>query len=202
MPDTTRDIQRYLDLIESQHQTAPRFMATLTRLLEKADGATAAAKLAPRAYYVREAAGKQLDQLGELVGCGREVTAAFPGEGPPQWDDAAFRVALLSKIVQNHWDGTVEGFRAIWNTTMRDAIGARFYDNQDMSVSLELSGALDRVLTELVLSGKVAPKPVGVRMNVRIVSPLAYKRLYAGATQMNYARIEMEAKGAAQVEQT
>lgn len=170
MPEQDRDIQRYLDGIESQHKTKPRFMATLSALLEKADDAHATMRLMPLAFYVHEAVGAQLDVVAELVGCSRNFPPVpIPGTEPTLNDDA-FRTVILSKIIQNQWDGTNEGFQEIWQQTMQGVMDAKYTDNQDMSVSVDVRGQLQPVITELLLFGYIVPKPAGVQLNVTVTS--------------------------------
>lgn len=170
MPEQERDIQRYLDGIESQHKTKPRFMATLSALLEKVDDVHATMRLMPLAFYVHKAVGAQLDVVAELVGCNRNFPPVpIPGVSPIL-DDDAFRTVILSKIIQNQWDGTNEGFQEIWQQTMQGVIDAKYTDNQDMSVSVDVRGQLQPVITELLLFGYIVPKPAGVQLNVTVTS--------------------------------
>lgn len=170
MPEQERDIQRYLDGIESQHKTKPRFMATLSTLLEKVDDGNATMRLMPLAFYVHEAIGAQLDVVAELVGCNRNFPPVpIPGMAPTL-DDDAFRTVILSKIIQNQWDGTNEGFQEIWQQTMQGVMDAKYTDNQDMSVSVDVRGQLQPVITELLLFGYIVPKPAGVQLNITVTS--------------------------------
>lgn len=170
MPERERDIQRYLDGIESQHKTKPRYTATLTNILEKVDDAHGTMRMMPIAFYVHKAVGVQLDVIAELVGCNRKFPPVpIPGMEPTLNDDA-FRTVILSKIIQNQWDGTNEGFHEIWQQTMQGVMDAKYTDNQDMSVSVDIRGWLQPVITELLLFGYIVPKPAGVQLNVTVTS--------------------------------
>lgn len=170
MPEQERDIQRYLDGIESQHKTKPRFMATLTNILEKVDDVHGTMRTMPIAFYVHDAVGVQLDVVAELVGCNRKFPPVpIPGI-EPTLDDDAFRTVILSKIIQNQWDGTNEGFHEIWQQTMQGVIDAKYTDNQDMTVSVDVRGQLQPIIMELLLYGYIVPKPAGVRLNVTVTS--------------------------------
>lgn len=170
MPEQERDIQRYLDGIESQHKTKARFMATLTSILEKIDDVHGTMRTMPLAFYVHEAVGVQLDVVAELVGCNRKFPPVpIPGTNPTL-DDDAFRTVILSKIIQNQWNGTNAGFHEIWQQTMQGVINAKYTDNQDMSVSVDVRGQLQPVITEMLLFGYIVPKPAGVQLNITVTS--------------------------------
>lgn len=159
------DIQRYLDGIESQHQSKPRYMAMVTALLEKIDDVTAVIRQMPRLFYVGEAEGRQLDAAGRLAGTNREYASTTVPDAPELLDDDVFRKVIKAQIAQNQWDGTNAGFREIWEMTIGDMLDAAVHDNQDMSMNVRVNGSLEPVLTELILAGRFVPKPMGVGMN-------------------------------------
>lgn len=67
------DIQQYIDLIPSQNQDKPKFLALLTRLLSPlVDGQNIALDIVNK-YDLDQAQGKQLDTVGEWVGQSREL---------------------------------------------------------------------------------------------------------------------------------
>lgn len=176
-----KDIQRYLDRIESQHKMKPRFMSHLTALLEMVDGAHRVAKDIPAAYDAHNAVGVQLDVVGKLVGVDRRFPpVAIPGL-PSLLSDNAFRQVMLARIIQNHWDGTESTFQEIWDATMASQLKARYYDNQDMTISVEVIGQIEPVMVELILAGYIIPKPMGVGMNVNIIVEVRDESSRAGA---------------------
>ena len=162
------DIQRYLDGIESQHATKPKFMAHVTALLEKVDDVTRVVKDMPRAFYVREAVGAQLDVDGGIVGVDRRFPpVSIPGM-PTLLDDETFRKVILARIVQNGWDGTNETFKDMWDATAGGELDAVYYDNQDMSMDIHITGYTEPTMIEMILRGYIVPKPGGVGLNVEL----------------------------------
>ena len=162
------DIQRYLDDIESQHASKPKYMAHVTALLEKVDDVTRVVKDMPRAFYVREAVGAQLDMDGGLVGVDRRFPpVSIPGM-PPLLDDDTFRKVLLARIVQNQWDGTNERFKEMWDATVGGELDATYRDNQDMSMDIHITGYTEPTMIEMILRGYIVPKPGGVGLNVEL----------------------------------
>ena len=162
------DVQRYLDGIESQHKGRPKFMASTERLLTKVDNGTSLIKDMPLLFYVKKAVGAQLDIVGAKVGADRR----FPPISIPGYaellDDETYRKIILSRIVQNQWDGTNEMFREIWDSTIGDMLNAKYYDNQDMTMDMRIIGQIEPVMLEMILRGYIIPKPMGVGMSVTV----------------------------------
>lgn len=162
------DIQRYLDGIESQHKTKEKFMSHLARILDMIDAGTSCAADMPRKFYIHEAVGKQLDTLALYIGGDRRFPpVSIPGI-PPLLTDDVFRKVLLAKIIQNRWDGTEATFQEIWENTFRDEINATYFDNQDMTVTVDVYGHIEPIMVELVLAGYIIPVPMGVGLNTHI----------------------------------
>lgn len=168
MEESRKDIQRYIDGIESQHRTAPRYMAFVTSLLEKIDPAHAVAKELPLAFYVYEAVGKQLDIVGRLIGVDRRLPPLnIPGQ-PSLLDDDNFRKVILAKIVQNQWNGTYEEFLELRKSTLDGFLEARYYDNQDMTMDIFIDWDVDPFMLQLLIHWQLFPKPMGVGTNVKL----------------------------------
>lgn len=162
------DIQRYLDNIESQHQSAPKYMATVTALLKKLDDAHTVIRDMPRAFSLESAVGNQLDVLGRLVGIDRRH-AYIPGVNSPELlDDEAYRAVLRAQIVRNQWDGTAENFREIWNATLGAEMKATMKDNQNMSVDIDIINDVDDTLVSMIMHGEYLPKAMGVQINISV----------------------------------
>lgn len=172
------DIQRYLDSIGS-HNVKPRFMATLQAILEKIDAGTMVAKDIPLEFYVQSAKGQQLDLLGQIVGADRRFPPVTVPGYPETLPDDLFRMVILAKIVQNQWDGTGDGFREIWESTLDSIMDATYYDNQDMTMDAAIEGELEPLMVEMILHGYILPKPMGVRMNVGVTSKTKEKSTWA-----------------------
>lgn len=164
-----KDIQRYLDGIESQHKTKPRYMAYVTALLEKVDPAHAAAKDMPAAFNVYDAVGAQLDVIGEIVGVDRKFPPVnIPGM-PVYLDDDSYRQVILSKIIQNQWDGTYGQFKEMAAATLAKTLNARYRDNQNMTMGVSIEGQLAPIMVELLVRGYILPKPMGVSMEINVI---------------------------------
>ena len=159
-------IQSYLNNITSQHRGAVRFIAWLTALLKAADGAFEVLRDMPDAFDPHSAVGAQLDVIGMLVGVGREFPPmSFPYD-KPLLDDDVYRRVILAKIVKNSWRGNLESLSKLWDETMRGIYRVVYIDNQDMTVDATVTGDFTPAETELILQGRVVPKPMGVRIHI------------------------------------
>lgn len=164
------DIERYLNGIESQHIAKPKFMAHLTALLKKADDVTSLVTDMPRLFSTKVATGAQLDLLGALIGADRKFSVSSPS-----LDDDTYRKIILTRIVQNQWNGTNGSFRDIWDAAVGSELGATFYDNQDMTMDIQLTGSTEADMIEMILRGYIIPKPAGVGLNVELTDTAVWE---------------------------
>ena len=156
----------YLNRIESQHKGRTRYMAHVSALLEMVDGAYGTIHGAVGQFDLATATGSQLDVIGNRVGAPRRVD--IPGSSFYGYvlDDESYRAFIYSRIFRNHWDGTAETFQGIWDHTLGNIVDARFYDNQDMSVTITLRGTVPPVIMAMLLAGDFIPKPAAVKYNI------------------------------------
>ena len=161
------DIQRYLDGIESQHQSKPKFMAMLKAILEKIDDARQLLLDVYAAFDIDSAIGKQQDILGELIGADRRYVQTEDAMSSEVLEDESFRHVMQMQVVANQWDGTYESFVEIWNRTVGDDVYSVCIDNQDMSMDMHINGDLPLDLIRLIFRGYFIPKPGGVRLTIQ-----------------------------------
>lgn len=161
------EVQRYLNMVESQYSDKPVFMGVLTKYLEGVDKGRIAAEDIVERFNLALAVGKQLDIIGSLVG----VTRDYPYIGdlpdmPKTMDDETYRMVISAKIMQNSWDGTYGSFQNKWNSIFGGlGISATYFDNQDMSCSVTVSGNFTAAQAALISNGYIFPKTMGVLIN-------------------------------------
>ena len=159
--------ENYAKLVTSQHRGAPRFMAWV-RFLVSLFNVNLCDELS-EAFSLEQAQGAQLDALGALCGVSRNVL----GEGKPL-DDDLYRRLLRAKIVRNQFSGRQGELTSIWETVFGDELGLTVHDNQDMTMTVDLSAASyspDMLL--LLLRGFIVPKPLGVSMRYSLTTDFA-----------------------------
>jgi hypothetical protein len=172
----------YLSLITSEHNRKPKFMATVAAAVQPFVDlqATFAMMLG---IFTPNGAGDQLDKLGAWVGVTRNLV--MPINGVTTLADPDFQTLIKLAIAQNHWDGTVPGAYTLWNSVFGGAggynqggynqggygvgggngIGLLIGDNQDMTMDVVFTGAIQSVVTRALLSGGFfGLRPAGVRI--------------------------------------
>lgn len=191
------DISDYLGLITSEHSDKPKYMAMLEAVLgPMVDALNASAQL-PADFDLDQAIGAQLDVIGLWVGISRRVNTplvgvyfAFdiagvgfdqgvwkgpfdPDSGVVELDDETYRILIRAKIGANRWDGTLNGSKAILDLVFSGATHVFLQDNQDMSMTIGVSGEPPSAIALALLTGGYIPiKPEGVRVDYYIVTTI------------------------------
>lgn len=153
------DIDRYLNLITSEHSDKPKFREMLSELLGKIDLDTDV----DNAFDIDNAVGKQLDMLGIILGLNRTLNFQPSDGSSPVLDDNNYRLLLKSKIIINQWNGQLETITDAFNS-WNPSVYFTVHDNQDMSINVIAVGT-DDLQKELIANGYVVPKPAGVQIN-------------------------------------
>ncbi len=134
------DVSPYTDLITSEYQSAPNFMAAVAASVQPFADLIATLQGMPAAFDLDEAAGAQLDVVGQWVGRSRELPEPLTGVyfawgtegvgwGQGTWKrpfdpdtglvslpDDSYRTLLKATIAANQWDGTIPSGYAVWAT--------------------------------------------------------------------------------------
>lgn len=186
-------LQDYLDLITSEHQDKPNFVATITAAVQVLIQIQDLLSSMGPIFDLDIAVGDQLDIIGQWAGISRTVSIpidnvyfTWDGDFSLGWDfgswqpatapanitvlpDDAYRTLIRGKIAANNWNGTTDGAYAIWDSIFPD-VTILIQDNQDMSYDLALVGGIIDSLTLALLTGGYIPlKPEGVRVNTYYV---------------------------------
>ena len=165
-------IDKYLQLITSEHFVQPRYIDWVTAHLVKANVAVTLANNLSDFFDIDLASGKQLDILGQLVGIRRRLDFQ-PDTAPAVLDDETYRLVLRAKIIRNQWDGTREGMVTLWKTIFPDEV-LILVDNQDMSMDVLVPTFGENPLwAELIEKDYVIPRPMAVMMYYSI-TPLPF----------------------------
>lgn len=185
----------YLALITTEHSGKPKYMAMLEGVLgPMVDALNASAQLSAD-FDLDQAIGAQLDVVGLWVGIGRRVKTPLvgvyfsldtdglgfdqgvwkgpfdPDSGVVELDDDTYRVLIKAKIGANHWDGTLGASKEILDLVFSDDTHVFIQDNQDMSMTIGVSGAMPSAISLSLLTGGYIPiKPEGVRVDYYIVT--------------------------------
>lgn len=184
------NVQPYLDLITSEHNQRPKFMAMVQAVMQAYADIIAVMMTIPALFDLDDAVGVQLDVIGEWVGVTRNVKVPITGVFF-SWDvvglgwaegswadssspselvvlpDAAYRTLLRARIAANHWDGTIPGVYEVWDTMFAGTgFGILIQDEGHMHMIMALTGPVpDAVTLALFEGGYLNLKPAGVRIS-------------------------------------
>lgn len=189
------EITKYTDRITSEHNQQPDFMAVVEALAQPMVDLQNLLGSMPGKFDLDDAVGVQLDDVGLWVGISRNVSVPLAGvyfsfdtdgvgfdqgnwKGPfdpdtglTRLDDDTYRLVIRAKIGANHWDGTLESSKAILDSIFGGGTFVFIQDNQDMSMTIGVSGHVPSAVFLALLSGGYIPlKPEGVRINIVIVT--------------------------------
>lgn len=189
------DITDYTSKITAEHADKPRFAAMVAAVAQCFVDAQNGLSVMPVAFDLDNAVGKQLDAVGLWVGVSRNVDTPLSGvyfsfdtaglgfdqgvwKGPfdpdtgiTSLDDDTFRLLIRARIGANHWDGTLAGSKAILDQMFGGLTHVFIQDNQDMSITLGISGKVPSALFLALLAGGYIPiKPQAVRVNYYLVT--------------------------------
>ncbi|GLG01589.1 hypothetical protein Alches_16290 [Alicyclobacillus hesperidum subsp. aegles] len=176
-------IEPYLSLITSEHADKPNYMAWLSAILQKVDDSISVSNSIPSAFELDTAEGAQLDILGQLIGQPRDIGVPLTNNSSIL-DDDHYRLVLQAKIVRNQWDGTVGEIYDIWNAAFPGTQLA-LVDNQDMTMTANITNLEDNLAAELVTAGLIIPRPLGVELNVMASTSITSQE-YIGSVVSGY----------------
>ncbi|AHX12949.1 hypothetical protein CH75_06575 [Dyella jiangningensis] len=188
-------VSKYTGLITSEHADKPKFSAMVSAVAQCfVDQQNALESFIP-SFDLDQAAGDQLDIIGEWVGISRRVNTPLtgvyfsldiagvgfdqgvwqgpfdPSTGVTLLDDDTYRVLIRAKIGANHWDGTLGTSAAILNQIFDNGTHVFIQDNQDMTMTIGVSGTIpSAILLALLKGGYIPLKPEGVLVNSYIVT--------------------------------
>lgn len=151
----------YYNIITSQHRTKPNYMKFIEAITNVLFDYADLLSTFDYKFDIDFAEGEQLDFIGKTIGIGREVNFVLE-DGTNKLLDEDYRIAIKSKIAQNHWDGTIEGLKNIWYQVFPD-IPIVIKDNMDMSAVISVKSALTGNQIKMLFAGVLIPRPMGVQ---------------------------------------
>ncbi|MDH0287667.1 DUF2612 domain-containing protein [Pseudomonas sp. GD04087] len=189
------DLSDYLALITTEHSKRSKYMAMVEAVIGPVVDALNASQGLPGDFDLNQAIGTQLDIVGLWVGISRRVHTPLvgvyfsldmtgvgfdqgvwkgpfdPDSGIVELDDDTYRVLIKAKIGANHWDGTLGASKEILDLVFNGDTHVFIQDNQDMSMTIGVSGAMPSAISLALLTGGYIPiKPEGVRVDYYIVT--------------------------------
>lgn len=163
-------VQDYINLLESQHYTKPKFVAWVTAHLNIIQDIVNVLNVFEGDFSLDGAVGIQLDIIGSLVGASRVVNFLL-SNGSNVLDDAHYLLLIKATIAKNNWNGTITGLYQIWNTVFTPGT-LQIIDHQDMTIEAVVSGFNDQDSILMVNNGLIIPEPMGVLLTIVESSPI------------------------------
>jgi hypothetical protein len=187
-----RTTAEYLALITSEHNTKPRFVATVEASVAPFAALQVVMRKFVQDFDLDSAIGSQLDAVGLWIGVTRRV--AIPLEGfyftwddtvQTGWDngvwiglgdplsgftdlpDDIYRAVLKAKVRANNWKGDIPGaYEIVQQAFPTLGAGLTIQDNQDMTMTVTIDeDALPAVERAIITEGYIPFKPAGVTAN-------------------------------------
>lgn len=171
-------VEKYIDLVTSQHKVQPNFIEWLSAPLNIMQDGIDNSNDIVNAFDIDTSIGVQLDVLGDIVGCSRQVDFQPTDGSSPVLDDYNYRMILKAKIAKNQWDGTTPDIYDIWNDIFPN-YNLFIADNQDMTMTAKVIGITSILQQNLVQNGYVVPKPSGVNVNYQFAD-ISNSNVYIG----------------------
>lgn len=190
------NVARYTDLITSEHEDKPKFLATLVALVTGAADITNMISTMPALYDLDVAAGVQEDTVGLWVGKSRQLVEPLAGvyfsfdtvglgfdegtlmgpfdpvDGLVSLPDDAYRTLLRATIAANNWDGTIPMAYSAWDVLFgTSSFILIIQDNGNMSMTVGFLGdPPDAVTTRLIETGQLLSlRPAGVLIDAYVI---------------------------------
>jgi hypothetical protein len=173
------EVSDYTNLITSEYINQPNFLAFAELVLQGFVDGNNEISAVPSMLDVDSAVGQQLDFIGAWIGLSRTLRAPLTGvffsfdtanlgfdqgiiDGPSNastgilsLDDATYRQMLYLEIAANSWDGSNAGAETILANALIGSSGTNIFieDNQNMSITIGVTGTLPSALFQALLSG-------------------------------------------------
>jgi hypothetical protein len=204
LPFPTFNTIDYLNLITSEHNQRPRYMATVAESIGAMIGDQQLVAGIPGLFDLDYSVGQQEDFTGEWIGKSRwiELPAVYfswdeegLGWNQANWkgpmdadnalqrlDDYHYRLLLYSTIIANHWDGSIPKAYEAWDTLFQYTglkVVIQDYGNMTMLYGLLSESAPDIVLLSLFTTGQMDLRPEGIALRAYVLQPTPGKPFFA-----------------------
>ena len=188
------------ELITSQHVDKPKYTSMVDMTCQPFDETTGLYSVMNQLYDLDSAVGIRLDVIGQWVGVSRYLTTPIAGvffsfditnlgfdqavwlgpydvsTGLTTLPDDYYRLIIKTKILNNHWDGSIAQAYEIANTIFNPfGYNIIIQDNNDLTFDFGVvsTGQPTALVTGLLLSGKFDIKPAGIKIKRYIAQTTA-----------------------------
>lgn len=190
----------YTTLIPPLHADKPKFRALVSAITGSFDAQRQEAAGLYQYFDLDTAIGAQLDAVGLWVGIGRNINTPITGvyfsldiagvgldqgvwKGPFDPDngisvlpDDTYRILIKAKIGANHWDGSMDQWKAIVQQVFPPDTLIFAQDNGDMTMTVGVAGNQPSALFIALLKGgylPLKPEAIGIKYAIDTVNNTA-----------------------------
>lgn len=152
-------LEKYLNLITSEHRVRPKYIAYVSALLKIAGDVEDLLASMSQYFVLDSAQGAQLDILANRVGVIR-------GE----YTDEQLRTLIKAAILRNTWNGSSSQAYDTWKLVF-PGITMQIIKNTEMEKTVLIIGTPTAEQKELMMSGLIIPVAAGVKLNLQFLDP-------------------------------
>ena len=152
-------LEKYLNLITSEHRVRPMYIAYVSALLKIAGDVEDLLASMSQYFVLDYAQGAQLDILANRVGVIR-------GE----YTDEQLRTLIKAAILRNTWNGSSSQAYDTWKLVF-PGITMQIIKNTEMEKTVLIIGTPTAEQKELMMSGLIIPVAAGVKLNLQFLDP-------------------------------
>lgn len=152
-------LEKYLNLITSEHRVRPKYIAYVSALLKIAGDVEDLLASMSQYFILDSAQGAQLDILANRVGVIR-------GE----YTDEQLRTLIKAAILRNTWNGSSSQAYDTWKLVF-PGITMQIIKNTEMEKTVLIIGTPTAEQKELMMSGLVIPVAAGVKLTINFLDP-------------------------------
>lgn len=152
-------LEKYLNLITSEHRVRPKYIAYVSALLKIAGDVEDLLSSMSQYFILDFAQGAQLDILANRVGVIR-------GE----YTDEQLRTLIKAAILRNTWNGSSSQAYDTWKLVF-PGITMQIVKNDGMEKTVLIIGTPTAEQKELMMSGLIIPVAAGVKLNINFLDP-------------------------------
>jgi hypothetical protein len=154
----------YIKLLTSEYANQSDLQAFLAVIIQPFLDIMALEAQLDSFFDVDTAIGAQLDIIGSIVGANRVLPFQPSNNLSPTLIDDDYRILIKATIGKNFWKGELDSLIPLWQFLFPSG-SIIVTDEQDMTMSVFLSGAFSSIVVDMILHDMIIPRPETVLIN-------------------------------------
>ena len=154
----------YVNLLTQKYAGSEPFKAMLRAMVEVFTDIQYCCYTFDAAYNLDHAIGKQLDDLGVLIGASRLLPFQPSNGVSPLLGDHDYRTLLYAKAAANRYTGDKGAIQPLWKKLFPGG-SILIVQTAAMEADVVLVGAFSSLQEDMINNGLIVPRPQGVKFN-------------------------------------